>query len=424
MTRPTNLLNDRKISTAKPKADEHGNLTDNKLQDGNGLYLLVKASGSKLWRFNYYKPLTKKRTEMSLGAYPDVPLAEARALRNEYRSLLAKDIDPNEHRQNVKQSKIDEINNTYEAVAWAWFEWRKDKAKANGFKGFSAAYQKDVESLIRRNLLPHFGSLPISAITAPMAIKAFKQYQDAGTLEKLKRTIEKHNEIMQFALHREMIGFNPTANIKKEFTSPTVEHFKSIKPEDLSEFMFALNHAQIHLQTRYLILWQLLTMTRPNEAAKARYQDIDEQKRLWTIPAENMKRGIAHKITLSRQALALLREIKKLSGGKTYLFPSIKAPKTHVNTQTANAAIKRMGFHGKLVAHGLRSIASTYLNEQGYNSELIEVALSHMNSDRIKAAYDRGERLEQRFKLLQVWADFVEESAQGALPKYHLKVAA
>ncbi|HDL3483855.1 TPA: tyrosine-type recombinase/integrase, partial [Mannheimia haemolytica] len=174
----------------------------------------------------------------------------------------------------------------------------------------------------------------------------------------------------------------------------------------LGEFLYTLQNAQIHLQTRYLILWQLLTMTRPNEAAKAKWADIDEKAKLWTIPAENMKRGIEHKITLSRQAIALLREIKKLSGGKTYLFPSVKNPQTHVNTQTANGAIKRMGYKGKLVAHGLRAIASTYLNEKGYNSDLIEVALSHLNSDRIKAAYDRGERLEQRFKLLQVWADF------------------
>ncbi|NBI43341.1 tyrosine-type recombinase/integrase [[Haemophilus] felis] len=418
MARPTNLLNNRKIDTAKPKTDEQGNLTDNKLPDGGGLYLLVKVNGSRLWRFYYYKPLTKKRTEMSLGAYPDVSLAQARELRNQYRSLLAQDIDPNEHRQQMRQSKLDELNNTYEAVAWAWFEYRQTK------KNFSENYKKDVASLIKRCLLPHFGHLPITQITAPMALKDFKPYQDAGTLEKLKRAIQKHNEIMTFALHREMITFNPTANISKEFDSPTVEHFKTIQPEDLPEFMFTLNNAQIHLQTRYLILWQLLTMTRPNEAAKARYQDIDEQNRLWTIPAENMKRGIAHKITLSRQALALLREIKKLSGGKTYLFPNVKYPQTHVNTQTANAAIKRMGYQGKLVAHGLRSIASTYLNEKGYNSELIEVALSHMNSDRIKAAYDRGERLEQRFKLLQVWADFVDECSQGALPKYHLKVAA
>ncbi len=154
---------------------------------------------------------------------------------------------------------------------------------------------------------------------------------------------------------------------------------------------------------------------------------VDEKARLWTI---KIKKGIKeddggriHKITLSRQALALLREIKKLSGGKTYLFPSIKNPQKPMNSQTANDAIKRMGFKGKLVAHGLRSIASTYLNDKGFNSDAIEVALSHMNSDRIKASYDRGERLVMRFEILQAWGDFVEQCSKQTIPQYHLKVA-
>ena len=416
MARTTKPLTNTEIEKAKPQASKYS------LPDGQGLFLLIMPNGSKLWRFNYYKPITKKRTEMSFGAFPQISLANARQMREESRALLSKGIDPQKQREQDEHDKKMEIATTYEAVAWAWFEYRKSK------RNFSEGYRKDVESLIRRNLLPHFGHLPISQITAPMALKAFKQYQDEGKLEKLKRTIQKHNEIMTYALHRELIPFNPTANISKEFDSPTVEHFKTIKPEDLGEFIYTLNNAQIHLQTRYLILWQLLTMTRPNEAATAKYEDIDERSRIWTVYIQKGikqdERGRIHKITLSRQAMALLREIKKLSGGKVYLFPSVKNSQTHVNTQTANGAIKRMGYKGKLVAHGLRSIASTYLNEQGFNSDLIEVALSHMNSDRIKAAYDRGERLEQRFKLLQAWGDFIEQCSQGALPKYHLQLAA
>ena len=412
MARVTTALTPTQIDKAKPQEKEYN------LADGQGLFLRIKSNGVKTWLFNYYRPITKKRNNLALGDYPAVTLKQAREKRAEYKSLLAQQIDPATYRQQQEQAKQNELNNTYEAVAWAWLEYRKTK------KNFSDNYQKDVISLINRCLLPHFGHLPISQITAPMALKAFKQYQDEGHLEKLKRTIQKHNEIMTYALHRDLISFNPTANIAKEFDSPTVEHFKTLKPEDLSEFIFTLQNAQIHLQTRYLILWQLLTMTRPNEAATAKWADIDEKSRLWTIPAEQMKRGIEHRITLSRQALALLGQIKKLSGGKTYLFPSVKNPQSHVNTQTANAAIKRMGYAGKLVAHGLRSIASTYLNDHGFNSDLIEVALSHLNSDRVKTAYDRGEKLEQRFKLLQAWADFVEQSSQGTLPQFHLKIVA
>ncbi|EQA09138.1 prophage CP4-57 integrase [Glaesserella parasuis 84-15995] len=386
------------------------------------MFLLVKPNGAKLWRFNYYKPYTKNRTEIGLGSYPDVNLARTREIREEYRSLLSQNIDPHTHRQAIEQAKQTEIYNTFENVAWAWYEWRQTRAN------FSQGYARDVKSLIERILLPAFGKYPITQISAPMALKAFKPLQEKGTLETLKRAIQKMNEIMTFALHREIIQHNPLINISKEFDSPTVEHFKTIKPEDLSEFLFTLNTSQIQLQTRYLILWQLLTMTRPNEAATAKYEDIDEKEKVWTIyinkGIKQDDKGREHKITLSRQALALLREIKKFSGGKVYLFPSHKNPQTHTNTQTANAAIKRMGYKGKLVAHGLRSIASTYLNEKGYNPELIEVALSHINQDRIRMAYNRADYIKQRFEILQAWADFIDECSQGALPQYHLKKVA
>lgn len=416
MARIAKPLTNTEIEKAKPKDKKYS------LTDGGGLFLLVKPNGAKLWRFNYYKPYTKDRTETGLGSYPDVTLARAREIREEYRTLLAQNIDPQAHRQAIEQAKQAEIYNTFENVALAWYEWRKTRAN------FSAGYAKDVKSLMNRILLPAFGKYPISQITAPMALKAFKPLQEKGTLETLKRTIQKMNEIMTFALHREIISQNPLVNISKEFDSPTVEHFKTIKPEDLREFLFTLNNAQVQLQTRYLILWQLLTMTRPNESATAKYEDIDEKAKTWTIYiSKGIKqddKGRAHIVTLSRQAIALLKEIKKLSGDKVYLFPSHKNPQTHTNTQTANAAIKRMGYKGKLVAHGLRSIASTYLNEQGYNPELIEVALSHMNQDRIRMAYNRADYLKQRFQILQAWADFVDECSQGALPQYHLKKVA
>lgn len=416
MARMTKPLTNTEIEKAKPKDKKYS------LADGSGLFLLVKPNGAKLWRFNYYKPYTKDRTEIGLGNYPDVTLAKAREIKEEYRALLSQCVDPQDHRQAIEQAKQAEIYNTFENVARAWLEWRQTKAN------FSQGYAKDVKRLIERVLLPAFGNYPITQISAPMALKAFKPLQEKGTLETLKRAIQKMNEIMTFALHREIIAHNPLSNISKEFDSPRVEHFKTIKPEDLGEFLFTLNNAQIQLQTRYLILWQLLTMTRPNEADTAKYEDINEREKIWTIRInkgiKQNDKGREHKITLSRQALALLREIKKFSGDKVYLFPSHKNPQTHTNTQTANAAIKRMGYKGKLVAHGLRSIASTYLNENGYNPELIEVALSHINQDRIRMAYNRADYIKQRFEILQAWADFIDECSQGALPQYHLKKVA
>lgn len=193
MARTTKPLTYTEIEKAKPKKSANGKLADNKLQDGQGLYLLVKANGSKLWRFNYYKSFTKKRSEIALGRYPDLSLAQAREIGENYRTLLAQNIDPLAQRQNEEIARYNELNNTFEVIAWQWFEYRKTR------KNFSANYARDIESLIKRHLLPAFGKLPISQITAPMALKAFKPLQDKGTLEALKRSIQKLNEIMTYA---------------------------------------------------------------------------------------------------------------------------------------------------------------------------------------------------------------------------------
>ena len=248
-------LNDTQIKNAKSTGKVGGDW----LADGDGLYLVITPIGSKIWKFRYFTPIQKARTTYTIGNYPDISLSEARQIRSECQALLAKEIDPNSHRQQQSQKKLTELNNTFEKVAQSWFEYRKTRAN------FSADYAKDTWRLIERNLLPHFGNLPITQVTAPMALKAFKPLQESGVLETLKRSIQKMNEIMNYALHRDIISSNPVANLSKEFDSPTVQHFKTIRPEDLSEFLMTLNTAQIKLQTRYLILWQY----------EAKHSDVD-----------------------------------------------------------------------------------------------------------------------------------------------------
>ncbi|MDP8161937.1 integrase arm-type DNA-binding domain-containing protein [Pasteurella skyensis] len=413
MAKVVKSLTNTEIEKAKPKDKEYN------LSDGGGLQLRIKTNNSKVWLFNYCQPITKKRTNLKIGNYPAITLAQARKQRDEYKALLSQNIDPQAHRQKLQDEQLNKVTNTFKKVAFDWFEHRKTRAN------FSDNTAKDVWRMIEKHLFPHFADLPITEITAPLAIKTFKPLQDKGTLETLKRCIQKLNEIMTYALHREIIPHNPTANLSKEFDSPVVKHFKTITPDDLPEFMNALNKAQIHISTRNLILWQLLTMTRPNESATAKFEDIDEKNKIWTLyikkGIKENNQGRIHKVTLSRQAMALLQEIKKTSHG-VYLFPHYSNPITHCNTQTANSAIKRMGFNGKLVAHGLRSIASTYLNEKGYPPDLIEVALSHINSDKVRMAYNRAEYISQRRKMLQDWADFVDECSQNRIPQYHLKI--
>ncbi|KAE9527930.1 integrase arm-type DNA-binding domain-containing protein [Testudinibacter aquarius] len=421
MARTVKILMKTQVDKAKPSEKPYH------LADGGGLYLLVKPSGVKTWQFNYYKPISKKRTYISLNNYPDFSLAQARSKREEFKALLAQNIDPQLYQQQETERQQQADNNTFAKIAAAWFEERKTRAR------FSEKTAADTWSMIERHIIPHFGELPITQITALMAINAFKPLQIRGTLETLKRAIQKMNEIMTYALHRGIIESNPIANIGKEFDSPTVTHMKAIQPEQLGEFLTALANANLTRTTRLLIQWQLLTMTRPAEAATARYSDINEKERIWTIYIQKglktTDEGREHKVTLSRQAIAVLHEVKKLSGGKTYLFPGIKNPSSHIDPQTANAAIKRIGYRGKLVAHGMRAIASTALNEartpdglRRFDKDLIEVALSHINNDDVRMAYLRAEYLPHRFDMLQWWGDYVEQAAQNAIPRFHLQV--
>ena len=212
------------------------------------------------------------------------------------------------------------------------------------------------------------GKYTISEITAPIAIKTVKPIAEKGSLETVKRINQRLNEIMNYAVNTGLIHSNPIAGIKAAFERPKKQNMPSIKPDELPKFMQALSIASIKIVTRYLIEWQLHTMIRPGEAVKARWSEINVEQKLLNIPAETMKKKRPHSVPLTQQAISLLTAIKPISGHRVYIFPADRNPRSHANESTTNAAIKRMGYKGKLVAHGLRSLASTTLNEQGFDN--------------------------------------------------------
>jgi len=189
----------------------------------------------------------------------------------------------------------------------------------------------------------------------------------------------------------------------------------ALKPEQLPELMQALNRANIKLVTRCLIEWQLHTMCRPAEAAGARWAEINMEKDQWEIPAERMKKNKAHIVPLSKQAMNLLEVIRPLSGNREFIFPADKNPRQSANSQTANMALKRAGFKGRLVAHGMRALASTTLNEQGFDADVIEAALAHTDKNTIRATYNRADYLKRRRAMMQWWSDHIEQAAIGNL---------
>lgn len=212
-----------------------------------------------------------------------------------------------------------------------------------------------------------------------------------------------------------MIFANPLSGIRAVFKKPKKENMPALAPDELPELMMEIANASIKRTTRCLIEWQLHTMTRPAEAATTRWADIDFEKRIWTIPPERMKKRRTHTIPLTEHALALLETLKSHSGHREYVFPSDRNPRTHANSQTSNMALKRMGFQDRLVSHGMRSMASTILNEHGWDPELIEVALAHVDKDEVRSAYNRAAYIERRRPMMVWWNEYIEKAATGSL---------
>ncbi|ABI39848.1 phage integrase family protein [Shewanella sp. MR-4] len=409
----TTRLTDKEIKTAKPRDKEYN------LFDGDGLRLRIKPNGSKQWILNYYKPTNRKRANLSLGKYPDLSLANARKLSLEARELIAQNIDPQDARKE-RQQEVDAIHlHTFYNVAKEWFDMKKDSV--------SADHAVDTWRSLELHIFPSLSNTPVKDITAPFVIELLRPIEAKGSLETVKRLSQRLNEVMNFATNCGLIKANPLANIKAAFKKPKKENMASLAPAELPELMRSLSYASIKLTTRCLIEWQLHTMTRPSEAAGARWDEIDLDSRVWTIPAERMKKKREHRIPLTEQMLVLLDLIKPISGHREYVFPSDREPTKPCNSQTANMALKRMGFAGRLVSHGLRSLASTTLNEQGFDRDLVEAALSHVEENQVRSAYNRTDYLERRRPMMSWWSGHIEEAARGgsALTRTKtLKVAA
>src|SRR5690554_3975603 len=394
-------LTEAKIKNAKAQEKDYV------MGDGNGLQMRIRINGSKLWNFNYYHPVTKKRLNLGLGPYPEVSLAQARKLTVEARELIARGIDPKDHRDQIRQQEKAAVEHTLEKVAQAWFDLKRESV--------TAAYAEDIWRSLDLHILPELGRTPISKITAPKVIDLLRPIETKGSLETVKRLSQRLNEIMTYAVNSGLIHANPLSGIRAVFKKPKKQHMPALRPDELPELMVALANASIKRTTRALIEWQLHTMTRPAKAATTRWADIDLIKRTWTIPAERMKKRRPHTIPLTDHALAIPEAVKPYSGHREYVFPADRNPRDHCNSQTANMALKRMGFAGRLVSHGMRSIASTTLNEQGFEPELIEVALAHVDKDEVRSAYNRADYVERRRPMMEWWSKHIQQAATGSL---------
>lgn len=396
MARTTRPLTNTEVLRAKALEKD---LT---LHDGEGLFLIVKTTGKKLWRFRYQRPATKKRTMMGIGAFPALSLADARRLRADYLALLANGIDPQVQAEFIEEQQQIALDSIFSTVATNWFQIKS--------KSVSPDYAKDIWRSLEKDIFPAIGEIPVQQIKARTLVEALEPIKARGALETVRRLIQRINEIMIYAVNTGLIDANPASGVGMAFEKPKKQNMPTLRPEELPKLMRSLAMSNLSVPTRCLIEWQLLTLVRPSEASGACWAEIDLDTKLWTIPPERMKAKREHIVPLSRQALDILEVMKPISAHREHIFPSRNDPKQPMNSQTANAALKRIGFGGKLVAHGLRSIASTAMNEAGFNADVIEAALAHSDKNEVRRAYNRSTYLEQRIELMEWWGNKVKKN--------------
>ncbi|WP_404680884.1 integrase domain-containing protein [Raoultella terrigena] len=395
MARITRPLTNNEILKAKPREK------DFTLHDGDGLFLLVKTTGKKLWRFRYQRPNSGSRTNLSLGSYPALTLATARQIRDQHLTTLAQGMDPQQQQELASEKRQIELDSIFSTVAANWFQIKS--------RSVTEDYAKDIWRSLDKDVFPAIGSIPVQELKARTIVEALEPIKARGALETVRRLVQRVNEIMIYAVNTGLIDANTASGVGMAFEKPKKQNMPTLRPEELPRLMRSLVMSNLSVATRCLIEWQLLTLVRPSEASGARWAEIDLDDKLWTIPAERMKAKREHIVPLSQQALDILEVMKPISAHREHVFPSRNDPKQPMNSQTANAALKRIGFGGKLVAHGMRSIASTAMNEAGFNADVIEAALAHSDKNEVRRAYNRSTYLNKRTELMKWWGEFVTD---------------
>lgn len=394
-------LYDKDCQTAKPRAKAW------KLFDGKGLYLEVTPRGGKLWRFKYHYLGKEKR--ISLGAYPLVTLAEARERCFGARKLVDQDIDPSAARRERRRDILREAENTFRAVALEWYEKQKER--------LSARYARELLHLLETDLFPFIGKRPISKIEVPELLEMLRKIEKREALELMRKARQVCGRVFRYGIQTRKCKQDITQHLKGALKARKTKHLASIEVRDIPELLAALKRDDAGLfdRTRRAARLSLLTFQRPGEIRQARKSEIHWDAKQWVIPGERMKMRRAHIVPLSRQALEVLEEqfeeVKHLN--TDFIFPSQIRPKEAMSKSTVRAALHRLGFKGRMTAHGFRALARTAIREKlDYAPDVIEAQLAHKAAGPLGEAYNRAQFLEQRAVMMQAWADYLEGVAR------------
>jgi integrase len=393
-------LTDFAVKAAKGKPKPY------KMADGGGLYLLVKPDGGRYWRLDYR--IHGKRKTLAVGVYPQVTLADARSAREEARSHLRDGVDPSaQKRVNAIAARV-AAGNTFKMVAEEYKEKRKRE-------GLAAVTLEKLEWLLGQYLYPSLGSRPIGEIEAPELLEALRGAEQRGLLETAARLRSVCGRVFRYAIATGRAKRDPSADLRGAIATAKPKHHAAIlEPIGVGELMRVVDGYTGHPTTRIALKIAPLLFVRPGELRSAEWPEFDFENALWRLPETKMKMRIAHLIPLSRQALQLLSELRKLTGKGRFLFPSIRSVSRCMSENTINAALRRLGYsREELTGHGLRRMASTLLNEHGFNPDWIERQLAHAERDEVRAVYNAAEWLSDRRIMMQWWSDYLDRLAVG-----------
>ncbi|EBM7849123.1 DUF4102 domain-containing protein [Salmonella enterica] len=413
-------LTDTKIRKTKPDT-ENGKII--KLSDGNGLYCWIDPNGSRYWRFR--KVINGKETTRALGKYPIMSLADARAARDAYLADLAKGIDP---RRVVPEKII-----TFEEIARTWHERKK--------KGWDEDHAASVLRGLEKHIFPVIGNASIKDLTTPDLLVPLRIMEGKGILETTARQKQRINNIMRYAVQCGYIKYNPAQELEGAIEVNKTTHHPGLPADVLPDFLKCIDgyfdNNNGRLLTQYALILNLLIFIRSSELRFARWNEIDFDNALWTIPAKRIpipdvkfshrgsKMKTPHNVPLPRQAVKLLKEIKNISGDGELIFPGDHHESKPMSENTINKALRNLGYDTKkdVCGHGFRNMACAALTESGkWTREAVERQMSHQERDDVRAAYVyQAQHMQERRKMLQWWADYLDHSRNGFTPPYEFK---
>lgn len=393
------MLTDARIRKIKPEEKTK------RYADEKGMYLEVTPSGGMYWRLKYR--INGKENRYSMGIYGEVSLAEARAKRDDARKLIAQGIDPN---QAKKQDKaITDNINCFEVLALRWLADRKSTIKPD-------TYRRD-SSVIEKDLIPVIGQIPIDKIKSPDILAAAKKVEERGAGEMARRAIRLAGCVFRQAMREGLTNYDPTTGLTEALKPRKVQHMARIAAKELPELLSKIDVYDGDVLTRLGLKFINLTFVRTNELRFMEWSEVDFDAQEWRIPAHKMKKGISHIVPLSAQALELLVQIKAMGLNSPYVFFNTASRKPY-SENAFITALWRMGYKGKMTGHGFRGLASTILHEQGYMHDAIERQLAHNEKNQVSAAYNHAQHLLYRRKMMQDWANYLDNIRTGKVLQF------